>query len=98
MACASDENTVSLYETKSQRIYKCSKVHDACCINLCFQNPKNEASKYVCSTSCNGTINIYEIQELENNLDLKLVKNMKISKETIALNEQILQAHWFNTL
>lgn len=95
LACVSDENTLCLYDQKTQKNYKCSKTHEATCVNLCFQNPKNQSSKYVCSTSCNGTINVYEIEEKDNKLDLKKIKDMKISKETIVLNEQMLQPHWF---
>lgn len=95
LACASDENTLSLYESKTQKIYKCTKTHEASCVNVCFQNPKNQTSKYICSTSCNGTVNVYEIEPKENKVELKKVKDLKISKETVPFNEQMLQPHWY---
>lgn len=95
ISCVSDENTLSFYVASSKKIYKCQKSHESSCVNLCFQNPKDGSSKYVCSTACNGTLNIYEIIEKEEEVELKMVKTLKISRETVVLNEQILQAHWF---
>lgn len=96
VACVSDENTLSMYDTATKKIYKPTKTHDSSCVNVVFQKPINEQiSKYICTTACNGTINVYEIPEDKTeDLELKLVKSLKISKEIPVLNEQILQPNW----
>lgn len=94
IACVGDENEVNIYDKITEKNYKTSKAHEAGCINLAFQKEKsNEESKFFCSTSADGYLNVFSLEKNDDKYDIRSVKNIKISKEISSL-EQVLKPNW----
>lgn len=91
VACSSGDKVISIFKKANEKVYKPAKGHDGSCLNLCFDS---ENSKFVASTSCDGTINIYKLENKNEDLEIEIVKNMKISKECTINGEQVLKPMW----
>jgi len=90
IAGSSTECSIAVYKVEQNKAYKPKPANESSCLHIGFSSNV----KYVSSTGCEGAINIYSIEKMEDNpLDCK-VKSQKIAKETRLDSSQLLRFDW----
>jgi WD40 repeat protein len=92
LAAASEEDSVSIFDITNTKTYVLRPGHTAPCVNVVF----HPDSKYICSTSRDRSLRLYDIINLEHGTEEpKFISSFPLGKKGEPVSvEQNLQAAW----